>query len=61
MTERDIKELLGHMVIHMREAEMALNAKDARIADLEKEIAAVKRAAARTKKPRRYSFLSASV
>jgi hypothetical protein len=40
MTERDIKELLGHMVIQMRIAEMAMEQKDAEIKRLQEQLAA---------------------
>lgn len=42
MTERDIKELLGHMVLQMREAEMELERRAARILALEEENAALR-------------------
>lgn len=42
MTEQQIKELLGHMVIQMRMAEIALEQKSARIAELEAEVAKLK-------------------
>lgn len=35
MTERDVKELLGHMVLQLREAEMELERRAARISELE--------------------------
>lgn len=37
MTERDVKELIGHMVLQMREAEMELGRRAERIAELEAE------------------------
>lgn len=42
MTERDVKELLGHMVLQMREAEMELARRSERIAELEDENARLK-------------------
>lgn len=42
MTERDVKELLGHMVLQLREAEMELERRSARISELEAENAALK-------------------
>lgn len=42
MTDGDVKQLIGHMVLQMRAAEMALEQKDVRIAELEAENTALK-------------------
>lgn len=42
MTEREVKELIGHMVLQMREAEMELDRRAERIAALEVEITKLK-------------------
>lgn len=37
MTDKDVRELIGHMVLQMREAEIELERRAARIAELEAE------------------------